>query len=242
MKKNIKKIMVATLAMSTVATGISAYFTATDTAINNFNVKGVDVLLEEPNYVDDQDVTPNETIEKDPTITNVGTTAQFVFASVKVPYANIETANLDGTRNVADDIELFTWNTETQAGVINTKAGENGGKVNEGWTLIEIFVDVDNGMVEYIYALGTEEAMTSLATDAVSPKLFNSVTMCNAIEGQGLENTEKEIEVTVYAIQDSDLKGTAFEDTATVNPKEVYNIYASQWNSNDANADITVIQ
>lgn len=218
MKKNNKNLKQSLLALALVlgvtVSGISAYFTATDTAINNFNVKKVDVQLDEPNYIDNQDVTPNETIEKDPTVTNIGTANQFVFLSVKVPYKNIITANADGTRNEAADTELFFYT------------------VNEGWTEIgipskgEIDEATGIGYVEHIYAYGTAETMTVLEPEAVTKdSLFDSVTMASVVEGQGLEETEVEIDINVYAIQDSDL-GTS--GAGTVKPEEVLAIYLNQ--------------
>lgn len=223
--KNFKKLAALALVFCVSATGISAYFTATDTATNNFNVKKVDVQLEEPNYTDNQDVTPNETIVKDPTVTNIGTTGQFVFLSVKVPYANIITADIDGSRNEAADTELFTWNSSEENGVINAEKTTGTGKVNEGWILVRTNDLTDESMVEYIYAYGSTDAMTKLDVDGVTPALFESVTMCNAIEGQGLEETEVDIVIDVYAIQDTDL---AVSGNGTVDPTEVLDIYLTQ--------------
>lgn len=207
--KKLKNSLLALAAIAVVTTGISAYFTATDTATNNFNVKKVDVELTEPNYEDDQDVTPNETITKDPTVTNIGTTDEFVFLSVKVPYKNIITANADGTRNKAADTELFSYT------------------INEGWTEVGTpAIDEENGIVEHIYVYGSSQACTALAPEATTENaLFDSVTMCNAVEGQGLEETEADIDIQVYAVQTSDL-GTSGEGTTV--PAEVLAIYLNQ--------------
>lgn len=224
--KNLKQaVLAAVLILGVTVSGISAYFTATDTATNNFNVKKVDVQLDEPNYVDNQDVTPNETIVKDPTVTNTGTTGQFVFLSVKVPYANIVTADLDGSRNEAADIELFTWNSQNTNGAINAEKTAGTGAVNEGWSLVRTNDLTDEGLVEYIYAYGTNDAMTKLDVAGVTPALFESVTMCNVIEGQGLEETEVDIIIDVYAIQDTDL---AVSGTDIVDPTQVLDIYLTQ--------------
>jgi predicted ribosomally synthesized peptide with SipW-like signal peptide len=254
MKKYGKYLGLLGLAAVVAVSGVSAYFTATDTATNNFDVKEVKVDLAEPSWdnatdTDDdgtpdvaEDVTPNETIAKDPTVTNIGTTDQFVFLKVTVPYANIITAELDGTKIDRDttvdgiqpgDVELFTWNTTNEKGALNALKGAEKGKVNEGWTLVKTIVgeaDADGkGVVEYIYAYGTTDAMTALVAEASTPALFNSVTMCNAIEGQGLENKTATIDVNVYAIQTSDLGKDADTD-ATVSPLNVLKIYMNQNN------------
>lgn len=250
-KSKMKKTLLALGCVAALAvSGIAAYFTATDAEVNTFDIEGVTVDLTEPSFSDGKEITPNETIAKDPTVTNTDTSDQFVFLSVKVPYKNIITAGLDGTQvngGVARDTELFTWNTTTADGTINAVAADTTDytrQINNGWTLIETVKHTDgtyNGMVEYIYAWGTADALTVLngtkdedgntVAGGVTAPLFNSVTMCNAIEGQGLENTSVDINVDVFAIQASDLNATANDGNATTKPIEVYNIYANQWNS-----------
>lgn len=240
-KKGNKKSLALLLALAVVVggvAGISAYFTATDTVKNTFNVQKVDVELTEPNYTDEQKVVPNQTIKKDPTVTNIGTADEFVFLSVKVPYKKIVTANADGTKNEEADIELFAWNydpstTEAELkegdAAANLKKGLGNGAVNAGWTLVKTNVSEPDGegkgTVEYIYAWGTASEMTALSKDASTSALFNTVTMCNAIEGQGLEGTKAEIQVNVYAIQASDLSTSG---NGTKVPSEVLNIYLNQ--------------
>lgn len=219
--KKTRNIALIVGAIAVLAVGsIAAYFTATDTATNNFEVEKVDVQLTEPDYVDGTLITPNETIVKDPTVTNTGNTDEFVFVSVKVPFKNIVTAQLDGTKNAAADTELFTWNAGQAKGVINAAKGAGEGAVNDGWVLVKTNVLADQ--VEYIYAYGSANAMTALAPNASTVELFDSVTMCNAVEGQGLEESQVEIGVDVYAIQKSDLNG------GTVVPAEVLAIYLNQ--------------
>lgn len=238
--KKAKRIATLAVAGALVGTcGISAYFTATDTATNKFNVEEVDTKLDEPGYTDGQKVTPNETIVKDPTVENTGNTDQYVFLSVKVPFKNIVTAELDGTRNAAADTELFVWNT-AEAGTINTLKGDNGGKVNTGWTLIKTIVGAED--VEYIYAWGSATEMTKLAAGGKTAPLFNSVTMCNAIEGQGLENSDVLIDINLYAIQTEDLDRAFGETEGTKVPEDVYSIYAEQWNSEAANEAISTLK
>lgn len=237
-KRNLKNPLLALGLFAVVGMSfIGAYFTATDTATNKFNMEKVDVELTEPNYTDGQEVVPNQTITKDPTVTNKGTTDEFVFLSVKVPYKNIVTANADGTRNASADIELFAWNydpdtteaelTEGDAAA-NLQKGLGNGAVNTGWTLVKTNVkdagDDGIGVVEYIYAYGSDTEMTALSPEA-SATLFNNVTVCNAIEGQGLELTQLEIDIDVYAIQSSDL---SLSGNGTKVPTEVLDIYLNQ--------------
>lgn len=239
-KKYGKYVTLCLLVAAVAVSGVSAYFTANDTATNNFTVNKVDVDLTEPDWDDvvkgddgelgtADDVvitaTPNMTIAKDPTVTNLGNVDQFVFVKVTVPFQNIITAQLDGTKNAAADIELFTWNADA-AGTLNVIAGDDEtaalGDINDGWTLIKR--EIVGSTVEYTYAYGSETAMTALAAGATTAKpLFDSVTMCNAIEGQGLENTTVSVDVDVFAIQASDLG-----DAKTAVPAQVLEIYLNQ--------------
>lgn len=221
-KKNIKNGLLALGLIAVVGVaGISAYFTATDTATNTFNVQKVDVELTEPNYTDGQQVVPNQTITKDPTVTNTGTTNEFVFVSVKVPYKNLITANADGTRNAAGEVDLFTLNNVSNKWVL-VKTNNLAATAADG-------VVAADGVHEYIYAYATGDAatgtMTALAPEGVTEPVFQSVTMVNAIEGQGLESLQVKIPVDVYAIQSSDL---SVSGNGTKVPAEVLNIYLNQ--------------
>jgi hypothetical protein len=190
-------------------------------------------------------VVPNQTIVKDPTVTNTGTTDEFVFLSVKVPYKEIKTANADGTRNAAQNVDLFVWNwdTDSHAGTAvkdgdaaaNLLVGTGNGLVNDGWTLVRTNVapiyNTGDGeknyskYVEYIYAYGTTDAMEALEVNESTPALFNNVTMCNAIEGQGLESTRLDIIIDVYAIQSNDL---VISQNGTTDPIKVLDVFLTQ--------------
>lgn len=242
MKKNFKMLMVCALMGVVAVAGISAYFTANDEATNKFEVESLDVELQEPTWdeatdtdgddVPDfaEDITPNQTIVKDPQVKNIGNTDEYVFVKVTMPWMNLVTAQLDGTKNAAADTELFSINTTAQAGTLNAGKGLGATthKVNDGWILVD--TQVKDTTVEYIYAYATEggatgaDSMTVLAPEATTPKLFNSVTLCNAIEGQvGFEESVHSIDLDVFAIQTGDLG----ENKTTI-PAEVLAIYLNQ--------------
>lgn len=187
--KKIAKLSVA-LGLSCIALigGINAYFTDGDTATNTFTVGKVSLKLEEPSWTPPTDITPNQEIDKDPQITNDGVNDEFVFLEVKVPYANIVTAEENGTRKEAADTELFSYTT------------------NAGWTEIGTPVKAD-GVVTHLYAYGSATECTALAKDGKTPALFDSVKFCNAIEDQGLEGTTKEIVINAYGIQTQNVNG-----------------------------------
>ena len=207
MKKHSNKSKIAIIALTLVlcmaVVGISAYFTDADTATNTFTIGEISLDLQEPNWDPDdvRDVVPNETIEKDPQIKNDGVNDEFVFLTVSIPYANVVTADADGTKNAAADTELFSYT------------------VNSGWIQIGSEVKDANTMtVTRTYAYGSETAMTALSADATTPTLFDTVTFANIVEDQNLENTSKEIVINAYGIQSENINGgkTAPADVWTV--------------------------
>lgn len=202
----IAAIMAGTLTVG----GMMAYFTDADDAVNTFTVGKISVDLTEPDWdpEDGEDITPNQTIEKNPTVTNDGVNDEFVFLKVSVPYKNIVTANADGTKNAAADTALFTY------------------EVNDGWTLLNEEKDTENGVTEYLYAYtgADEQTMEALAADASAPALFDSVTFVNAVEGQELEGSTQNLTIDAYAIQSSFLGASADE----TQPQAVWTILSNQ--------------
>lgn len=221
MKKRNIKAMILSFALIGVLTigGVMAYFTDYDEVTNEFTYGKVDLELTEPKWDEDEDdnkhdqILPNETFDKDPTIKNVGINDMFVFVEVVVPYKNIITANYDGTRNEAADTELFSY--DLNAGWYEI-TGEAGGKSYPVWS-------AEAGTVTHLYVYGTKDACSDVAKDSsVSP--FSTVTAANAIEGQGLEGKAVDILVKAFAIQADNLAETQNES----DPVKVWNIITNQ--------------
>ena len=181
--------LVALLCLGLGIAGTAAYFTSTETVENKFTVGKVEIDVTEPSWDEEEakDFVPNQEIDKDPTITNIGVNDAYVYFEVVVPTADgIVVADEDGNRlEEADDVELWTFT------------------VNEGWTQLSKTVNDDN-TVTYVYY-----ANETLAKDE-SVTLFETVKMANVIEGQGLEETEQTITVKGMAIQ-SENSGTVTE-------------------------------
>lgn len=164
--------------------GILAYFTDGDTATNTMTVGQISIDLQEPNWEPKDDITPGQDIRKDPLIKNDGENDAYVFLEVSVPYANITTANEDGTKNKKADTELFSYS------------------INSGWIEVGSAVKNEkNHTMTHLYAYGSADAMTPVAADASTPSLFDYVRFVNAIEGEGLENTTQNIVINAYGIQ-----------------------------------------
>lgn len=194
-----KRSQVAAIAMAGVLSlgAIGAYLTDGDTTTNTFTVGQVTIDLTETNWNPDsvKMILPEEEYAKNPEVTNDGVNSAYVFVEVKVPCANVTTADETGKEVAAAKTQLFNYD------------------VNEGWYLVDSTItDTEN---TYVYAYGTEEAMTELkAEETTSTAVFDYVRFANINENSELELENLDIVVNAYAIQttnlndaDSDING-----------------------------------
>ena len=213
MKKKLL-IMGGALACLAGVGGIMAYFTDTDDATNNFTIGEIEIDLQEPTWdrlpdTDDddipdehEDILPGETIEKDPKVLNTGVNDAYMFLEVKIPAAEVVTANANGTKNIRALTELFTF--KHYAGEGDQRALADG--INPAWVQVNKS-DVVDGYVTYVFAYGTSTAMTAVDPDAETPTLFDAVTFANIIEGQNYEGSNLTINVKAYGIQTTNVNG-----------------------------------
>ena len=200
-------ILACLLAGALTVGGAAAYFTDSDTAVNTITIGKVELDLQEPNYVPETSITPGEEITKDPKIRNTGINDEYVFLTVTVPYENITVAAADGTKGTKGDTELFTYT------------------LNAGWTELGTpKKDTSGKFFTHTYVYGTASACTALAADASTPALFNTVRFVNAVEDEGLESTTKEIGITAYGIQTTNLG----LDNAVTSPSAILGIIQKQ--------------
>ena len=66
--------------------GICAYFTDTDSAVNNFTVGEVKIDLDEPSFPTPppEDVPPGGEVEKDPQVENTGKNSAYVLSLIHI--------------------------------------------------------------------------------------------------------------------------------------------------------------
>ena len=221
--KNTGKNLLIVMAMMVILVigSIGAYFTATDEASNNFTVGKIDVEITEPNWekLTDADengipdvaecVLPNSQIEKDPTVKNTSeSNGAFVFVKVTVPKAEILTSNVaSGSKAKAAEVtQLFQLNDSDNTGAGKGKAWVGTDTYNtDSWFLIKSETE-EEGYNEYVFAYGNSAACTLLAAgESTAEPVFNSVTFCNAVEGQDLELSSQIINIEAFAIQSTDL-------------------------------------
>lgn len=206
-KKRIKMLIGVCALVLLIAVGSTmAYFTDADTQTNTFLIGKISLDLQEPNWDPDEGIhmTPMKTVKKDPQIMNDGVNDEFVFLEVVVPYANVVTANADGTKNPAADTELFNYT------------------INKGWVEMTEQKKMTENTVTHLYAWGTKDKCAVLKKDVTTGTLFDTVTMARIVEDQGLEQTRPEIVINAYGIQ------TSYLDGSKDSPADVWSILSKQ--------------
>jgi len=171
--------------------GISAYFTAADTATNTFTIGNISLELQEPGWdaSNAENILPGQDIHKDPQIVNDGVNDEFVFLEVVIPYATLQTANGDGTWNAAADVELFSYDVNTT-----------------DWVQVGNAVkDEDAGTVTYVYGYAKNDAMTVLEKEDTTPALFEYVRFANVADASDLDASSLAMEINAYGIQTTNL-------------------------------------
>lgn len=201
--------------------GIMAFFTDKDEVTNKFTVGKIDVLLEEPEWSKKTDenqngipdeaenMLPQQSIEKDPQVRNVGTNDCYLFMTVQVPVREIITVNDKGEKNPKSITELYTYEKHPNWKLLGTceMKGETG-KV-EGRKHLYAYAD-ENGKCRKVNPEGVTEP------------LFDKVQFVNALEGQGLENETFQMDITSYGIQTEHI-GDDWE-----NAEKIWSVLANQ--------------
>ena len=197
--RNKKNAAIATAGAAVLLVGSSfAFFMDKESVTNPFTVGNVKITVTEEHFDETtaRDITPNKVIPKDPVVTNTGVNDVYAFVSVKVPKANVETANADGTLNAAKNQDLFTY------------------KVNDNWKLIKTN-DADDH-TEYIYAYSDANGtLKKLAKSEKTNAVFDSVKFINIVDEQQ-SGVNLSIDVNGIGIQTADL--------GTDNPLQIYGI------------------
>lgn len=210
-KKKTGIITLAALAGISIIGSSVAYFTSTNTKENPLTVGSVRTVLHEDRWDDladtdhngipdmAEDIIPNKTIPKDPTIENTGKNPAWVYLEVKIPIVNVITAKENGSRNPKADTELYLFTPDL-----------------DHWRQLSKIIEEDTeGKKNAVYVFGYE---TVLDPGQFTKELFKEVQFCNAIEEQGLEDTNQNITVKSIAIQK--------EETGTM--EEAYGKFINQ--------------
>ena len=203
-RKTIAVAIVLTLVL--LIGGMIAYFTDTDTAVNEFTLGDeVDIAISETGWTNTQGTTwtnasaqgihPGATVAKAPSIVNESTTTSaYVFAEVVVPcYASTGTTV---------DTPLFTFTA------------------NSEWTQVgSAQLNTSDKTMTYIYAYGSAQGMTELEqSQTTSTPVFSNVTLAPTLTAaqKATASATPNIVVNAYGIQIDNVGTTPSEVWANV--------------------------
>ena len=197
-RKRVVAIAVASvLALVLLIGGMLAFFTDTDTKTNVFTLgDNVEISLTEVwTPADGLNLHPGAVVTKAPSIKNdSATTPAYVFAEVIVPcYA---------TTGTTADAELFEFTANSDWALINTPE-----------------IDTDSKTKTYVYAYGTDTAMTTLDENTTTESaVFDQVTLKSSLTKEQKETASATPDIIVNAY------GIQIDNLGTTVPAEIYNI------------------
>ena len=208
--------------------GTIAYMTDNEATTNTFTVGKIDVDLTEPNYPgndspDVKDLVPNQEVQKDPKVTNVGVNDAIVFMSVEVPVKDVTLVKSDGTKGAKEKTELF-WLKDAA-----DPQGTYENHFSDQWMELTSKgeKDVATGDTNtYVFAY-----KTAVTKDTATDSLFDKIQLKNVIEGEVAADEAQNVVVNTYAIQASEVleENTDLTDALTEeNLGKIYDIYFNQ--------------
>lgn len=155
-----------------------AYLTDDAFLSNPFTLNtDLSIELSEPSFEANaaKGLAPAQTVAKDPLVRNTGSLGAYVAATVKVPVFTGDALNAEGALTHGENADLFSYT------------------VNTGWHA-KGDATLKDGFRTYTYVYDE-----LLAPNAVTPPLFDSVTLANLIQNIGVSATS--IDVNAFAIQ-----------------------------------------
>lgn len=160
----------------------SAYLRADPRAlVNSVSAGSVYVKLTEPDWNPDQaqNLTPGDSVPKNPVVTNTGKSDAWIFLRVSVPVKRIRTVDPKTRRQVdAADRELFSFTADS------------------GWEMVSR--GPGSGTMEYVFGY-----KKPVAPSGTTSPLFEEVTLVNYLEGELLHGENLVMTVRAEAIQDT---------------------------------------
>ena len=196
MKKKVSVVAVLAMLLAIALIGGSlAYFTDTDSSINTFTVGDVDITLTEAEEFEDFKLIPTMVVDKNPTITNVGSEDAYIAAKIIVS---------DGAGDISKIIGMEGTN------LIRIQEVVKGGYVKETDTLkpyngiSPVFGDSSYSVYQvaendsYVFYIFAEGAQAKDATVVLFEQLVVPAEWDHA---ELKEFAELRIEVEAYAVQ-----------------------------------------
>ena len=207
---------------------------------NVFALGNVRLLLSEENFPqDDNDriLVPKGIIQKDPKITNIGSTDDYVFLKVIVPLCNVRIVSETTNKIVNNEkayMEIFNFisndtsaNTVSISGFTYNNTGRFG--YDSKWTLIDSSEDTAN--YTHTYLFGYSSLLTGDSSDSTTA-LFDKMQLRNILEGDLPSDVTQTVRIEAYGIQAEELlNNVTVNDTANVTKAEltaIFELYKNQ--------------
>lgn len=222
-KKNMKPILIAGAAVACLGiAGVSAYFTDAAKITNTFTVGKVDVTPDEPAWTPPENIVPNQEFNKDPEVTNSGKNNAYIFLQVKIPKARVAYAGADGTKHNEDKSESVA--------LFDCANGGTPGFNTANWAEVPGTLVNNDTEVIRTFVYGTSSMAKALTPGAKTESLFTTIKFKNVLEGQSIEGSKLNVDVTTFAIQ-TDYLGDETNDgsgTTTTDPAAIWKILEKQ--------------
>ena len=222
-KKNMKPILIAGAAVACLGiAGVSAYFTDAAKITNTFTVGKVEVTPSEPDWTPPTDIVPNQEFDKNPKVTNSGKNSAYVFIQVKIPKAKVAYADADGTKHNEDKSESVA--------LFDCANGGTPGFNTTNWAELTSEKDETAEYVTRTFVYGTSSAAEALTPGGKTESLFTTIKFKNVLEGQSIEGSKLNVDVTTFAIQ-TDYLGDETNDgsgATTTDPAAIWAILKKQ--------------
>lgn len=230
MKKPNKKSVYAITAIgamsATLFGGIAyygAYLTDQEKVTNTITYGSVETELEEPNWPGNGtpevlNTMPNQEIQKNPQVENVGKNSAITFLVMEVPVKNVTMVTDEGKKGEKKPQEVFFFKDDADS------AAKHENNFEANW--IELTSKESNnsatqteGTRTYVFAYKSK-----LAPGAKTTPIFDKIQIKNIIEGELTSSSS--IGIKSYSIQDSYiLDSTGTDITADLNLSNLEKIY-----------------
>ena len=207
---------------------------------NVFALGNVRLLLSEENFPqDDNDriLVPKGIIQKDPKITNIGSTDDYVFLKVIVPLCNVRIVDETTNKIVNNEkayMEIFNFisngtsaNTVSASGFTYDNTGIFG--YDSKWVLIDSSEDTAN--YTHTYLFGYSSLLTADISNSTTT-LFDKMQLRNILEGDLPSDATQTVRIEAYGIQAEELlNNITVSNTENVTKSEltaIFDLYKNQ--------------
>ena len=218
-RKIVTGLLASALIVGTVGgTGATlAYLTDTsETTQNKFTVGKIDIDTVDEYTPPENEVVPNEQVEKTVSVKNTGTNDAVVFIELTVPVENVTLVANDGTKGTKayQDIVYFEQSSD------GVTVQQN--NFSSSWELLDDKMDTTSKTHTYIFGY-----KTTLSESTTAANLFEKFQVKNVMENEISSETVQNINVKTYAIQADNIVGAngAIDTSETLTKDVLTEIY-----------------